>query len=196
MTTITRQEKDEPEAGEVYYRKGRGGTNIGRAVHSTLQSIDLATGTGLEDYARAQAQAEGIPDRWQDVARLTRNALNTPVVRRAIASGRYHREVFASVTLEGIQLEGFIDLMFEEHGSIVIADYKTDAVKSEIEPEMMQKYSLQAAAYALAVSSITGKPVREVVLVFAAASTEKSLKNLEPLFERVRQLAEEAAGVF
>jgi ATP-dependent exoDNAse (exonuclease V) beta subunit len=28
-------------------------------------------------------------------------------------------------------IEGFIDLLFEEKGSLVVADYKTDALESE-----------------------------------------------------------------
>ena len=42
------------------WNKGRYGTALGRAVHAVLQTVDLATGDGLDDAAAAQAAAEGI----------------------------------------------------------------------------------------------------------------------------------------
>jgi len=53
-TRLTQLAKEEPEDGDVSYRKGRGGTNIGRAVHSALQSVDL----GLDEISQARATAE------------------------------------------------------------------------------------------------------------------------------------------
>jgi hypothetical protein len=53
-TRLTQLAKEEPEDGDVPYRKGRGGTNIGRAVHSALQSVDL----GLDEISQAHAAAE------------------------------------------------------------------------------------------------------------------------------------------
>ena len=47
--------------------KGRYGTAVGRAVHGVLQTIDLATGAGLDDAVAAQCQAEAVPDRADDV---------------------------------------------------------------------------------------------------------------------------------
>ena len=60
-------EKAEAGEGEIPYLRGRGGTNLGRAVHAALQSIDLLTGQGLEDICRAQAEAEGIGEAEEDV---------------------------------------------------------------------------------------------------------------------------------
>ena len=74
-------EKAEAGEGEIPYRRGRGGTNLGRAVHAVLQSIDLLTGEGLEDICRAQAEAEGIGDAAEDVLELSRNALATETVK-------------------------------------------------------------------------------------------------------------------
>src|SRR5207244_11052683 len=52
------------------WRKGRAGTSIGRAVHATLQTVDLATGAGLAAIAAAQAVAEGVDQRVDDIERL------------------------------------------------------------------------------------------------------------------------------
>ena len=73
-------------------RRGRGGAALGRAVHAVLQTIDLETGEGIEDTARAQATAEGIPHLQSEVAALAWAAVNSDIVRRAVASGRYWRE--------------------------------------------------------------------------------------------------------
>jgi ATP-dependent helicase/nuclease subunit A len=172
-TRIAHVAKEESDDEQKYYRTGRGGTNLGRAVHSVLQGIDLATGSGLDAMSRAQAAAEGIAGKWQEVAKLSRNGLESPVVKRAVASGNYHREVFASAPYEGKLLEGFMDIIFEEAGGLVIADYKTDAIEDE--EELLQKkeaYELQTGLYALLATQVTGKKVKEVVLVFLRSGRE------------------------
>src|SRR6185503_9947935 len=63
------------------WNKGRYGTALGRAVHAVLQTVGLATGAGLDDAAAAQAAAEGIVGREDDVAARARVALGTRVVR-------------------------------------------------------------------------------------------------------------------
>jgi len=173
VTELARIAKEEADDEQKYYRTGRGGTNLGRAVHSVLQVIDLATGAGLDDISRAQAAAEGIADKWQEVAKLARNGLESAVVKRAVASGNYHREVFVSAPYEDKLLEGFMDIIFEEEGGLVIADYKTDAIDNE--EELLQKketYELQAGLYAKLANHVTGKIVKEVVLVFLRSGRE------------------------
>lgn len=188
VTEIARFAKDEAEGGEVYYRTGRGGTSLGRAVHSVLQSIDLATGEGLEEMSKAQAAGEGIHDKWQEVAKLVQSGLDSEVVKRAVASGRYYREVFVGAPLEKRLVEGFIDLLFEEDGSLVIADYKTDALDNEEEEMKREKqYSLQAGTYAFTVEQVTGRHVKEVVLVFLRSAREISKVNIDSLTFETRQ---------
>ena len=98
-------QKDAPVEEIPPWRRGRAGTALGRAVHAVLQSIDLATGAGLEGAARAQAAAEGIPDRSDEVARRVRAALDAPSVREAVA-GRYWREVYVAAPVEGCHRRG------------------------------------------------------------------------------------------
>ena len=119
--------KEEPESGEPW-KRGRGGTSLGRAVHSVLQTIDLTNGDGVVETSRAQAAAEGIPHRAEEVARLARVAVESATVRRAVASSKYWREVPVAVPVGQGVLEGFIDLAFEENGGLVLVDYKTDAI--------------------------------------------------------------------
>jgi ATP-dependent helicase/nuclease subunit A len=93
-----------------------------------------------------------------------------------VASGNYHREVFVSAPYEGKLLEGFMDIIFDEDGGLVIADYKTDAIDNE--EELLQKketYELQAKLYAQLTNQVTSKKVKEVVLVFLRSGTEISI---------------------
>jgi ATP-dependent exoDNAse (exonuclease V) beta subunit len=193
VTALANVDKEEAERGEVSYRRGRGGTNLGRAVHSALQSVDLATGVNLEGISKAQAAAEGIRDRWREVAGLARTGLDTPTVKRAVATGRYYREVFVSIPLEGALFEGFIDLLFEDADGLTVVDYKTDAL--EAGEELIQgreRYALQVGAYAMAVQRATGKPVRRVVLVFLRAGAEVSFDDVEDLMVTAADKAKQA----
>ncbi|MDO8473173.1 MAG: 3'-5' exonuclease, partial [Dehalococcoidia bacterium] len=195
VTALSKVNKEEAEQGEVFFRKGRGGSNLGRAVHSVLQSVDLATGSNLDDISRAQAAGEGIPERWQEVRDLASNALASPVVKRAVASGRYHREVFVGLPVSGTVLEGFIDLLFEEPDGVVIVDYKTDSIGEEQTAAKAQHYRTQAGAYILAVQQITGKKVKEVVFVFLRPQREERLKDIVGLATDAQEAVAAATAV-
>ena len=75
-------------------------------------------------------------------------------------------------------LHGFIDLLFEEEGGLVVVDYKTDAVSAEQLPDIMGRYRLQGGAYAHAIGQITGKPVKEVVFLYLQPKREVALPDL------------------
>ncbi|MFA5400253.1 MAG: UvrD-helicase domain-containing protein [Dehalococcoidia bacterium] len=187
VTDLVKMSKEEAEGGEVYYRTGRGGSSLGRAVHSVLQSIDLSTGAGMQDFSRAQAAAEGIAGRWQEVAKMAGNGLQSDIVRRAVASGNYHREVFISAAVDGRLLEGIMDIIFEEEDGLVIADYKTDAIDKE--DELLEKrdiYELQAGLYALMAQEATGRPVKQVVLLFLRTKKEIAPGDIDRLIAEAR----------
>ena len=59
------------------WNKGRYGTAVGRAVHGVLQTVDLATGRGLDDAVAAQTLAEGVAQHADLVAALARAALGS-----------------------------------------------------------------------------------------------------------------------
>ncbi|OGO49629.1 MAG: hypothetical protein A2148_12180 [Chloroflexi bacterium RBG_16_68_14] len=183
--------KDAPVEEAPPWRRGRAGTALGRAVHAVLQSIDLATGAGVESAARAQAAAEGIPGRQEEVARLVAAALAAPSVQEAVASGgRYWRELYVSAPVEGVTVEGFIDLLYETPDGLVVIDYKTDRVPDEAELEAaMARYRLQGAAYALALEEALGRPVARCVFVFVRApqAREEAVEDLPAAIADVRR---------
>ena len=151
-----------------------------------LQVTDLATGDNLEALARAQAAAEGIPERAADIASLARAALRTETVQRA-ATLRHWREVPVGATVDGTVFEGFIDLLYEEpDGTIVIVDYKTDAVSSAGIDARMEKYRLQGAVYALLLRQVLGSRAMRVEFVFAATGETRAVADLELAIGEIR----------
>jgi ATP-dependent exoDNAse (exonuclease V) beta subunit len=159
--------KDEPHDDRPAWRRGRAGTSVGRAVHAVLQSIDLATGAGLDATARAQALAEGIPQREAEVRALARSALQAPTIRNAVAGGRYWREVPVAAVVDGVTVEGFVDLLVETLEGLVVVDYKTDQIPTDADLDAaMVRYRVQGAAYALALERALGTPVARCVFVF------------------------------
>ncbi len=177
-----------PERGDdvAASRRGRAATSLGRAVHAVLQVTDLATGDNLEALAHAQAAAEGIPERAADIASLARAALRTETVQRA-ATLRHWREVPVGATVDGTAFEGFIDLLYEEpDGTLVIVDYKTDAVSSGGIDARMEKYRLQGAVYALLLKEATGRRAMRVEFVFAATGETRYVADLTAASVSVR----------
>ena len=183
------EEKPEQDPAEPW-RRGRAGTLIGRALHVVLQSADLATGSDIHLWARAQAVAEGIPDSAEEVAQLALRAIESSSVRRAVGSARYWREVPVAVPVGEGSLQGFIDLLFEEDGELVVVDYKTDDVR-EGAATAIDRYRMQGAAYALALQKATGKTVKEVIFLFPRPEPviEVSLNNLATQIAEAEGLA-------
>ena len=161
-------DKDEPADDRPAWRRGRAGTSVGRAVHAVLQTVDLATGDGLDATARAQALAEGIPQREAEIRALARSVLQSSTVRGAVTGGRYWREVPVAAIVEGVTVEGFVDLLIETLEGLVVVDYKTDQTPTDDEVDAaMERYRAQGAAYALALERALGAPVARCVFVFA-----------------------------
>lgn len=156
-TRLAQAQKEEPQTEEPW-KRGRGGTSLGRAVHAVLQTIDLATGEGIDETSRAQAAA-GIPQQESEIARLVRVAVDSDIVVRAVAS-RFWREVPAAVPVGEGALEGFIDLLLEEDGGLVVVDYKTDALDADQTEDAIARYRLQGGSYALIAQKATANPLR------------------------------------
>ena len=182
-------DKPEQEHAEPW-RRGRAGTSVGRAVHAVLQSIDLSTGDGLSERALAQAAAEGIDGREAEVARLAQVAVDSDIVKRAVASGRYWREVPVAAPIGSGSMQGFIDLLFEEPDGMVVVDYKTDAVSAAEALAAVERYRLQGGAYAYAVKAVSGRPVKEVVFLYLQPKSEEKLEDLDAAMNMAMSAAE------
>ena len=179
----------EPEADRPAWRRGRGATALGRAVHAVLQTADLHTGTGIEGAARAQALAEGIPESEATIVALARSVLGAPTIRAA-TSGRSWREVPVAAVIDGTTVEGFIDLLVADGEDLIVVDYKTDTARSDAEIDAaLQRYRPQAGAYALALEHVLGRPVTRCVFVFARSkgpAVEREVADLRRVVDDVR----------
>jgi len=184
--------KEPPDLELPAWQRGRYGTAIGRAVHGVLQTIDLATGAGLDDAVAAQAAAEGVSGQESRIAALVRSALAAPTVREAVASGAYWRESYVATTIGDRIVEGYVDLVHRRPDGLVVVDYKTDAVRSDAELETKAaRYRLQGATYAHAIAAVTGEAVAEVVFVFCGieGAREVRVADLDAARARVVEVA-------
>ncbi len=183
-------EKDAPLEETPPWRRGRAGTALGRAVHATLQSIDLATGADVTGAARAQAAAEGIAGRADEIERMVEAARTSGTIQQAL-QGRYWRETYVAAPVAKTRIEGFIDLLYESPDGLVVVDYKTDAVAGDDNvASAVARYRLQGAAYALALQETLDRPVVRCVFVFVSTGVarEREIDNLPAAIEEVRQV--------
>ena len=180
-----REHDDETEP----WSRGRAGTRIGRAVHAAIQSLPLvADDAAIDAVAKAQAVAEAVPQRSQDVARLVRWVLrHSDAWKRATAASRALREVPFAMQVDGTVLEGFIDLVIDGPDGIEIVDWKTDAISKGQVEERLLEYRLQAGLYVLGLESATGCKVSRVSYVFASPSVEIDIPDPPALARDARE---------
>jgi len=151
-------------------RRGRGATAVGRAVHATLQVVDLVSGAHLAAIAASAAVTEGVPDMAGTVAQLARAALHSDVVRRAADHGRLWREVYVGAPVGGRLVEGIVDLLIDEGDGLHVVDYKTDLLPDDQAIDLaVERHRHQVATYALLVGTATGRPVTGCTLLFLRA---------------------------
>lgn len=186
------EKRDDETEPKPPWQRGRAGTALGRAVHATLQTVDLATGADLDATARAQALAEGVSGREREVRQLVASVLASPIVRTAVENGwdRW-REVPVAAHLEGVVLEGFVDLLLRGPDGLIVVDYKTDrAPAGPGLDQAVERYSVQAAAYALALEATLDEPVSRCVFVFAREpqAVERGVADLSGAMSEVRRL--------
>ena len=177
--------------------KGRYGTSVGRAVHGVLQTIELATGAGLDAAIAAQCQAEAVPERADDVRDLVRAALGSDVVRAAAAAPHW-REVYACTPVADRLLEGYVDLLYRGPDGLVVVDHKTAATSAAAELDRrVDGYRLQGAAYALAVAQATAEPVVRVTFLFLTpdGAVERDLPDLDAAIADVARLVAEGGEI-
>jgi ATP-dependent helicase/nuclease subunit A len=187
-------DKDGTDVDLPPWRRGRAGTSVGRAVHAVLQTIDFTvtyTEAQLVALVGLQAVAEGVPNRRREIAHRVRSALESDMVRDAVASGRYWRELYVGVPVGDRTLEGFIDLLIAGPDGYVVVDYKTDAVVTDADLDRaVERYRLQGATYALAVRRALGVPVARCVFLFLRAdgAVAREVPDLDEAMREVEAL--------
>jgi ATP-dependent helicase/nuclease subunit A len=166
-------------------RPPRAATTLGLAVHAVLQWVDLETLADLDDLASWSSTAIGLDSSVvSDIAILARRAAESAPVREAVASARYWREVPLSVVLDGVLIDGTIDLLYEtSDGALVVVDYKTDRVSGKALADRAASYHRQGQTYADAIARATGRAVSRVCFVFAGGSPDGAVTITERQFQ-------------
>jgi len=165
------------DTAEAPWRSGNDALLIGRAVHSALAAIDLASGLDsagcpADEVARRRARSTGIESGADEVVAMVLRALRSDTVRRA-ATARHYKELYVAMPLgdgvrDGGVFEGFVDLLVDEPGGLVVVDYKTDRIVGSSATVATEHHRLQVAAYANALETATSRRVARCVLVFLA----------------------------
>jgi len=169
-------------------RKGRTGSAVGRAVHATLELVDLADPADVRAHVEQQCELEAIADLADTVESMVVAALASPAVRLA-AESPHHKEMMVTAPVGDAVIEGYIDLLVERPDGLVVVDYKTDSARSEAEiAAALDRYELQGAAYAVALEVVTGRPVVDCRFVFCnpGGAVERSVRDLRGATARVR----------
>jgi ATP-dependent exoDNAse (exonuclease V) beta subunit len=165
---------------------------VGDAVHMVMERVTLPDADDLKDIADDVCLEGDIYDQKDDVIGMCRACLEAPAVKRALAGGRYWREVPFLLSRDGDDPDrgplatGRVDLVHQDGDDLVVIDYKTDRdVKpANAEVHALDKHSGQAEIYAQALAAATGIVVREVVFVYCKAGVEVRLRDGEIAAQR------------
>ena len=151
------------------WTKGRYGSAVGRAVHAVLQVVPLReTSSDEPEIAQAvaaQCLAEGLLGQEGLVADLVRSALASSLVQRAAAREHWREQYVGTVRDDGTVLEGYVDLIYrEDDGTLVVVDYKTDAIPAGALASRVTYYRPQMEAYVECLTAATGARVEAELL--------------------------------
>jgi ATP-dependent helicase/nuclease subunit A len=157
----------------------------GTAYHAVMQHVPLIAGLSRETVERtADNMVERqllTPEQKNSVdssviasffmGDLGQRVLGAEYVRREVpfsyglAAGEVYPEADESTKQETVLVQGVIDCLFQESDGLVLLDFKTDAVKGQVE-RAAERYRLQLELYAKAIEHIWGQPVKEKYLFF------------------------------
>lgn len=170
------------------------GTARGSAVHRYLELLDFTAEADMEELGRQlrRMKEEGkISDEFSQMVDLEKiqHFLNTRLagkMKEAQKCGKLYREqpfvlgvpssrLFQELPEnELVLVQGIIDVYLEEDGKLILADYKTDKVRSA--EELRKKYQIQLDYYAEALERLTGKSVAEKIIYSFCLECEIPLK--------------------
>ena len=167
---------------------------FGSAAHLVLQNISFhktESINGITDEIQRMLQQNFLtPEEAQSVKpEMIFNFFQSGLGRRMARASRCWREFRFSLMSEAdevflgtrsedrILVQGVVDAFFEENGSLVLVDYKTDRVESDaMLQQRTELYRSQLDTYAKALERIFGLPVCEKILVFLYAGHQVLLE--------------------
>ena len=188
VASRTLDDEDAPGEREVH----AGGTDFGSLVHALLARLeppDIERLESLREEGVAFASALELKEEDADYAiKLIRDSMETGrILARAAAASRRRRELPFTFELEGRVIRGFIDLVFEEAGKLVVVDFKTDNVAAGEAEDKATFYENQGAAYVMGLEAATGLEAGELVFSFLRPGVDVSRSVDDVLRQRVRE---------
>lgn len=168
----------------------------GTAMHAALQYLDFSTPPTVD---AVRAAVEALAERrlltaeqakavdGSALARFLQSSLCARIRRAARVEREYRFSLLekarrfspAASSEDEVLLQGIVDCFFEEDGALVIVDFKTDRVTAETVGERAEEYRPQLEAYALALSRVMEKPVKEKLLCFLRTGETVTLREEE-----------------
>ena len=176
--------------------EGSGGlhaTELGDAVHRLLERVDLATPTpagDLEELVRSWYPTVTGPE-LEHVARLVRAYCESSLARRIASLTGVRVERPFLFELDGVLLNGRLDVLWREGPRALVLDYKTNVLDGREPTDVVEsEYRAQRSVYALACLRAGAEEV-EVVYQFleapdAIASSTYGTSDIESLEHELR----------
>ena len=163
----------------------------GVATHTVMQFINFERTGNLEDIELEVQRIAALGQlNAQQAAAVNRKSIlkffQSEIGQRICQAKNILREFRFSLLVdaadfypeagdEKLLLQGVVDCCIEDGDELTIVDYKTDNVTAETLETVSEHYRPQLQAYALALSRITGKPVKSCLLCFLQAGIVKEL---------------------
>jgi ATP-dependent exoDNAse (exonuclease V) beta subunit len=149
------------------------GGKIATAVRHVLRFIEPLAGDDMflplevaKSLGRERSRLALSQQEFAHAFSLITRAVASPLLLRAVRSKKIFREISWLFQLDGILLQGTIDLCFEERDGLVLVHYKSDTITKSQATERSAQYCLEAAAHTLAVQEIARAKVKENILFF------------------------------
>ena len=170
--------ENEPELPTLHFN---GGAARGTAYHRMLQKLPFSRCRSFRQVTEEMDRLVQEGKVSKKERRLTDSAVlwaffQSPFGKRlaeAEEKGLLYKETQFMVGIPARQMgiadsdelvlvQGMIDVYAKEEDGILLVDYKTDRVESEL--ELLERYGLQVRYYARALEQLTGEKVKEAIL--------------------------------
>ena len=160
-------------------RKGRGRTELGKAVHSVLQDVRFSNRSNINSLVEKAIADYSITRNSHLVAEYSQKILKSDVLKNATDENSWKEVWVAAEVIPGFTLEGYIDLLIGyDDGNFVLVDYKTDNIKPTTIDRRVKDYEPQLAGYALILEKL-GMTVSKAFIIFANSGNNESALDYE-----------------
>lgn len=168
------------------------GSQRGTIIHKVMYYLDINLESNFEsvnDFLNKLVYTKIINEKEKKAVYINKiiDFLNSPLANRMREANNNNKlnkekpfvlgvpvnELYENInSSELIMIQGVIDAYFEEKGSIILVDYKTDYVIDGQELLLIDRYKKQMEYYKRAIEQVTNKSVKEVIIYSLTLSKE------------------------